>query len=290
MLAALAWLGWHWASSPAVAIVGAVFIIFFFSIVLAIEFVTMRFVGGGDPSPRPTWPELGRAWLGETVAALRVIAWRQPLRRREAPDQLTTAPGQPAKRGVVLVHGFVCNRGFWTPWMKALRTRGHCFVAVNLEPVFGSIDDYVPIIEKAVAEVSRVSGMPPVLLCHRMGGLAARAWLCAANAAPRVDHVITIGSPHQGTWLAQFSHLTNGIQMKRQGEWLRSLAQKETAQGKAKFTCWYTNCDNIVFPASTATLPGADNRLVRGVAHVELAFHPQVMGESLALIGRQSAR
>lgn len=290
LLAALAWLGWHWASSPAVAIGGAVFILFFFSIVLAIEFITMRFVGGGDPAPRPTWPQLGRAWLGETVAALRVFAWRQPFRWRELPDQLTAAPGQPARRGVVFIHGFVCNRGFWTPWMKVLLARGHCFAAVNLEPVFGSIDDYVPIIEKAVVEVTRATGMPPILVCHSMGGLAARAWLCTADAASRVDHVITIGSPHHGTWLAQFSHLANGIQMKRQGEWLHCLSQKETTQGKPKFTCWYTNCDNIVFPATTAALPGADNRLVRGVAHVELAFHPQVMRESLALIGREAAR
>ena len=45
--------------------------------------------------------------------------------------------------------------------------------------------------------------------------------------------------------------------------------------------CWYTNCDNIVFPPSTATLPGADNRLVRGVAHVQLAFVPEVIERTL---------
>jgi hypothetical protein len=31
-------------------------------------------------------------------------------------------------------------------------------------------------------------------------------------------------------------------------------------------------------------LPGADNRLVRGVAHVQLAFRPEVMAASLELI------
>lgn len=290
LFAALAWLGWYWQDAPVAAVAGTVFILFFFSLVLAIEFVTMRYVSGGDPAPRPTWGELGRAWFGETIAALRVFAWRQPFRWREVPDHLAAAPGGPSRRGVVFVHGFVCNRGFWTPWMKELRARGHCFVAVNLEPVFGSIDDYVPIIGKAVDQVTRATGLPPVLVCHSMGGLAARAWLCAASAESRVYHVITIGSPHHGTWLAQFSHLKNGTQMKREGDWLRCLEQQEAGGGKEKFTCWYTNCDNIVFPASTATLPGADNRLVRGVAHVELAFHPDVLRESLALIGRDTPR
>jgi hypothetical protein len=50
------------------------------------------------------------------------------------------------------------------------------------------------------------------------------------------------------------------------------------------FTCWYSNCDNIVFPTSTAMLPGADNRLLRGAAHVQLAFVPEVMHATLDLL------
>src|SRR6185369_11352998 len=179
---------------------------------------------------------------------------------------------------------FVCNRGFWTPWLKELRTRDHLFIAVNLEPVFGSIDEYVPIIEQAVRRITDVTGLPPVLVCHSMGGLAARAWLCAMAADARVRQVITIGSPHHGTWLARFSHLTNGRQMRQDSEWLRRLERSGDAKRNALFTCWYSNCDNIAFPASTGTLASADNRLVRGAAHVDLGFHPQVMAESLARI------
>jgi hypothetical protein len=47
------------------------------------------------------------------------------------------------------------------------------------------------------------------------------------------------------------------------------------------FTCYYSSCDNIVFPVSTATLPGADNRYVNGVAHVHLAFQPQLCDDVL---------
>lgn len=284
LAAALAWLAWHWRDSPWTALAGFALIAFFYSLVLATEFVALRLVGGGDPAPRPTWPELARAWVSETLAAPLVFSWRQPFRWRAEPDHLDPAPGQPPRRGVVLIHGFVCNRGFWTPWMQELRARGHCFTAVNLEPIFGSIDAYVPIVEAAVDRVTRATGMPPVLVCHSMGGLAARAWLCAKNADARVHRVITIGSPHHGTWLAGFSHLTNGRQMRRQGEWLRCLEEQGGAIDLAKFTCWYSNCDNVVFPASTATLDGADNRLVLGVAHVALGFHPQVMRDSLALI------
>jgi triacylglycerol esterase/lipase EstA (alpha/beta hydrolase family) len=129
----------------------------------------------------------------------------------------------------------------------------------------------------------------PVLVCHSMGGLAARAWLRAMSADARVHHVITIGSPHHGTWIARFSQLTNGRQMRLQSEWLQRLEQAVDPRRNALFTCWYSNCDNIAFPASTGSLPGADNRLVRGAAHVDLGFHREVMAESLARITAEVA-
>jgi triacylglycerol esterase/lipase EstA (alpha/beta hydrolase family) len=162
---------------------------------------------------------------------------------------------------------------------------GHPFIAVNLEPVFGSIDEYVPVIEEAVHRIERATGKAPVLVCHSMGGIAARAWMRATSAEHRVHHIITIASPHAGTWLARFSRVTNGRQMRPDSEWMAQLAQSSGPARNARFTCWYSNCDNVVFPASAATLDGADNRLVRGVGHVALGFHHEVMAESLAKIG-----
>ena len=165
-----------------------------------------------------------------------------------------------------------------------MQGRGHAFVAVNLEPVFGSIDDYAPQIDAAVRQVTLATGLAPLLVCHSMGGLAARAWLRRMNGQARVHHVVTIGTPHRGTWLARFGHGQNSRQMRLQSDWHTRLDQDLPADSHALFTCWYSNCDNIVFPAATATLPGADNRLVRGAAHVQLAFQPQVMNATLALL------
>ena len=146
------------------------------------------------------------------------------------------------------------------------------------------IDGYTQAIEAAVRQVTDATGQPPVLVCHSMGGLAARAWLRAHAADDRVHHVVTIGTPHHGTWLGRFSHLANGRQMRQGSEWLQALQREELRARAEKFTCWYSNCDNIVFPASTATLEGADNRLVLGVAHVHLAFDDRVIADSLAKI------
>ena len=283
---ALGWLAFYWRSSPWVACAGFVAIALSYSAFLGLEFIALRFAGRGDPAPRPTWGELARAWAGETLMAPRVFCWRQPFRWNAVPDNLEPAANLQGRRGAVLIHGFVCNRGFWTPWLRRLKAQDRAFVAVNLEPVFGAIDDYVSLIDSAVLKVTAATGLPPVMVCHSMGGLAVRGWLRSMQADARVHHVITIGTPHRGTWLGRFSHVRNGSQMRLGSDWLSELGTYSSAARHAAFTCWYSNCDNIVFPASTATLPGADNRLVRGVAHVDLAFQPAVMSESLAILAR----
>ena len=283
LLAAMAWLAWHWDGSIVFAIGGALLILFSYSLVLALEFVALYFIARGDTTPLPTWREILRAWAGETLSTVQVFCWRMPFRWREVPDLVNDAD-LAGRRGVVFVHGFVCNRGIWTPWLRMLASQRRAFVAVNLEPLFGSIDGYSSLIDDAVLRVTNTTGMPPVLVCHSMGGLAARAWLRSMQADERVAHIITIASPHGGTWLGRFSHLPNGRQMRIQSEWLNDLGRNASAGPKVAFTCWYSNCDNIVFPTSTATLAGADNRLVRGVAHVDLAFDKRVMRESLECI------
>ncbi|MDF1486440.1 alpha/beta fold hydrolase [Ramlibacter sp. H39-3-26] len=278
LLAALAaWLAWALPRWPLLAAAGALLILFGYAAVLGAECALMHWANRGDPAPRASLAQVLRAWWGEAGMSPRVFYWRQPLRANAVPDLLSPGPGAP-QRGVVLVHGYLCNRGFWNPWLQALRARGQVCIAVNLEPPFGPIDGYAATIDAAVRRATAATGLPPVLVCHSMGGLAARAWLRAwPDAAARVRRIVTIGAPHHGTWLARFSGRENVRQMRRRGPWLRALRAHEPAGRAALFTCWYSNCDNVVFPASTATLAGADNRFIAGVAHVGMAFHPQVM-------------
>jgi len=274
LLAALLW-GWvAWtAGHPGWAVAGAAFIVGAYALVLALEFALLRVTHGDDPTPRATPSQLLRAWWGEVRAAPRVFCWRQPFRSRRWPDHL---PGDAqGRRGLLLVHGFFCNRGVWNAWLQRLTAQGVPFVAVNLEPVTGSIDEYVEILEQALQQLERCTGAPPVVVAHSMGGLAFRRWLAEAGEAGdrRVHHTVTIGTPHRGTWLARWALSKNTREMRIDSPWQQLLGAREPAQRPARFTCFYSHCDNIVFPPTTATLRGADNRHVPGVAHVDMVDH-----------------
>jgi triacylglycerol lipase len=280
---AVAWLAWRWPASPLQAIAGAILVPMSAPAVLAIELLIVARIARRDaPVPIPSPMQLASAWVLETVHWFRTFWWRQPFRWRAVADDVRDDVD--GRVGIVFVHGFMCNRGFWTPWMQRVQASGHPFAAVNLEPVFTSIDDYAATIADAVQRMTQVTGLPPILVCHSMGGLAARAWWRAFGGQQQVLRIVTIGSPHRGTWLARFSQKPNGRQMRRHSDWLRGVEQSERAQPLPPMTCWYSNCDNVVFPASTATLPTADNRFIAGQPHVGLAFHPAVMEGCLALL------
>ena len=256
--------------------------------VLGLEFLLLGIFRRPSATPSPSVRELVGAWRGEVAAAARVFGWLQPFRSNAEPDHLPAQPGGP--RGVVLVHGLFCNRGIWTPWLRRLRTRGVPFSAVNLEPLFSSIDRYAAAIDSAVEQMARATGQPVLLVGHSMGGLAIRAWLDAFGADDRVHRVVTIATPHQGTWLARWAHTTNGRQMRLGSDWLRRLQAREPASRQQRITCFFSDCDNIVFPAEVATLAGADNRHLPGTGHVQMVFHAAVFDEVERWLATPAAR
>lgn len=279
LLLVAALLAWGWRSGEhGWALLGMALVLGGHALVLGIEFLLLRAAHGpGDPTPHATAAQLLRAWWGETLAAPTVFCWRQPFRSTAHADHLPAdARG---RRGVLFIHGFVCNRGLWNPWLVRLRAQGVPFVAVNLEPVFGSIDDYGPRIEAGMRQLEAATGLPPVIVAHSMGGLALRRWWSEQGDDRRVHHVITIGTPHAGTWLARFAMSPNARQMRQRGAWLTGIASREPAARAQRFTCFYSHCDNIVFPPATATLPGAHNVHLPGVAHVHMADRPEPWAE-----------
>jgi pimeloyl-ACP methyl ester carboxylesterase len=271
---------WQYSSFLAAALFVATLLIY--SVVLAGQFAALRWPNLDDRIPTPGLKRLVRAWGMEVVAAARVFFWWQPFRSGAHPDCLNASG-----RGVVLVHGFLCNRGVWSPWLAELEHRNAPYIALNLEPVFGSIDQYVDLLDQSIRCMNRVTGLPSLIVCHSMGGLVARAWMRKFKDSGLIHHVVTIGTPHEGTRLAKRiwhpSAMVNASQMRRGSPWLSQMAQSETSTMRQQITCYYSDCDNIVTPASSATLEGADNRSALGLPHVAMALDSRIMRESLAM-------
>ncbi|MCF8169040.1 MAG: alpha/beta fold hydrolase [Rhodoferax sp.] len=216
-----------------------------------------------------------RSLWGEMGAGFKIFIFRQPW-STEAP-QWQPALGTTPRIPVVLVHGYMCNHRIWDDVALTLRTQGHAVFAVNLEPLFTSIDRYAPIIENAVDTLCRQTGAQQVALVgHSMGGLAIRAWLRAQGAA-RAAQVITLGTPHAGTQIVPWTHTPNGKQMCWQSDWLSELAASESAELRARMRIALTPQDNIVYPQRAQVLPSVLPTVFDGIGHVEMCLDPQVI-------------
>lgn len=177
-----------------------------------------------------------------------------------------------ARIPVIVVHGYVSNRGTVSPLVHALDAAGVGPVYVpSLPLIFAPIEEFAAHLDRVLDEVTAATRQPKaILVCHSMGGLIARC-LLAQHGAGRLQAVITLGSPHHGTSLAPLGTGANARQMRRGSAFLRSLELAEGEAGPAcPVTSLYTVHDNLVAPQDSSCLSWARNVAFHGVGHLAM--------------------
>ena len=103
---------------------------------------------------------------------------------------------------VLFVHAYLSNRGQWWWLRRGLRRCGVAVATINLEPPLQSIDRFAEQLGQRIEAVLAETGAKRlVLVGHSMGGLVARAYV-QRDGLGRVAELITIGTPHHGSWFA----------------------------------------------------------------------------------------
>jgi triacylglycerol lipase len=179
-------------------------------------------------------------------------------------------PRRAEQRTIVLVHGYLANRGPLLPLAGYLRARGHKQIlayeyrgAAGIEQAAIGLRDFLR---------ARVRGGRIDLVCHSLGGLVARVYLQQLGGARRVDRCITLGTPHRGTYNAYWVTSRVGRELRPDSALLARLeASRATAAG-VHFASIVAGSDNIVIPRVFAS-----NDLVvhvPGLGHMGLLFSP----------------
>jgi triacylglycerol lipase len=220
-------------------------------------------------------------------------SWAMPFRTFHKRDVV-----HPSGLPVLLLHGYGGNSGYWHALSKVLMRSNITHHAIELEPVLGDIDNYVPAIRVAVEALCKDSGYAGIIIvAHSMGGLAARAYM-RGHGRDRIAQLVTLGTPHHGTGIANFGAGINSSQMRWRGDaqhgtqsaWLRSLDESEGKATRARIVSIFSHHDNIVSPQTSSRLDGARMIEYEGIGHVSLALHPLIQARILAEIRNASAR
>lgn len=246
---------------------------------LGVEFITGALIDR-RPISRLGPVDAARLWLVESLRSFVVFNIDQPWRANFAERPIVSDPARPA---VLLVHGYMCNRASWRRWFLAGLPTGWNVATISLEPVYAPVEEYAESLHLAVQKLRASSGAERVtLVCHSMGGLAARAYL-RAKGHDAVARVITIDTPHHGTVFARFAHGKNSRQMRRASDYVRRLAESaETVE----FICFASQHDNLVVPRDSQVLACTEAVWFEKIGHLAMTASDEVLTKLVAVVER----
>ena len=173
-----------------------------------------------------------------------------------------------AHNPVVLVHGFRDSATSMEPMRRWLTTRGWNASAIDLFPSDGTatLEDLgkqlASYVNTSFPDDQRVD-----LVGFSMGGLVCRYYVQRLNGACRVDRLITISAPNQGTWLACLSRKPGCLEMRPRSAFLTSLNQDSESLTRVQFTSIWTPLDLMIVPASSSQMPVGQGQRFLAPAH-----------------------
>jgi len=183
--------------------------------------------------------------------------------------------GQSDRPPVILLHGLFQNRSclFWLQFR--LRSAGYLQTISIGTPPWRDMETLTESLSKKVDELRiRLKVDKVVLVGHSMGGMIARNYIQNRGGAAHVYGMVTLGSPHHGSKLAPFAISHLGKNLLPGCEFLAKFNSVPWPE-QARAISIYTRYDNIVLPADSAKMTGAQIVELDGMGHTSLLFHPR---------------
>jgi hypothetical protein len=200
-----------------------------------------------------------------------------------------------ARIPVVLVHGLIDNRSIFAVMCRSLRRRGFAQVCSwNYSPLSSDIARCAADLGAHIERVCEQTGHERVhVVGHSLGGLIARYHLQRQGGDRRMESLVTLGTPHQGSLLAHVVPTPMIRQLRPGSAILQELAEPMPGC-RTQVTAVYSDLDQIVVPTASGRCEhpdlGARNVLVHGVGHMSLPMHRGVVDEVAAtLAGHRAA-
>ena len=271
-VAALAQYFAPYPKAAALCVIG-VFLALQTGIVVASFAVSRPHAAGTPPEPSPGFLAAVSIFLREWLAYLALFAVIQPFERAWMGDD-TSERIAPGGVPVLLIHGYMCNRGIWWWIRRKLRANGFTVATVNLEPPHGSIDVFADQLHARIETLcANMEAAQVALVSHSMGGLVARAYLRRRGAA-RVAKLVTLAAPHHGTRVAHYGIGENAREMEPDSTWIQNL---QLSKPGVSTLCIWSPADNFIAPQVSARLEGARDKMVPALGHLTELFSPRVL-------------
>jgi pimeloyl-ACP methyl ester carboxylesterase len=183
---------------------------------------------------------------------------------------------------LVLVHGLAGHPGNFMAMRQYLALKGRTRVyaidfgsAESLDLMATMLRDFVDLVvsRNELDADARVD-----IVAHSMGGLVTRLALEDRALAERVACVITMASPHSGTYTARLGATTPTTELRPESPVLARLAHQlpwGEQEGLPRLVALWSASDLIVLPGEGGQVPGAENIELPGYTHYSYFLNPE---------------
>ena len=184
-------------------------------------------------------------------------------------------PPPPPHYPILFVHGFNASAATWLTMVGRFKTDGY----TDQELVNFSYDyrlsnaTTAQTIARKVDSVLLATGAHHVdIITHSMGALSARYYV--RNLLPvgdrRVDAVVNLGGTNHGTITAFGCTPISCTEMRPYSTFVTKLNATDETWGTPRYATWWSGCDEVIYPQTSAKLSGAVNTQTACLKHSDL--------------------
>ncbi len=176
---------------------------------------------------------------------------------------------------LVFVHGHGGNRGNFLlmSWLFRLAGRKRSY-RIHFEGG-QSVEEQAGVLASFVRQVRKVTGEKQVeMVAHSLGGVVARLAIQEHRLASSVKTLITLGTPHHGTYPARYANTVALRELRPDSELVRRLEGRSVPRKVRVVTMWSRN-DLFVLPAESALLDGAEQVDMTPFTHYSYLIDPK---------------
>ena len=183
---------------------------------------------------------------------------------------------------ILLVHGMIDNRSIFTLLRRGLRRRGFGrVVSINYSPLTADVRVAAEWLAEEVESLVAETGYERVhVIGHSLGGLIARYYITRLGGHQRVHTLVTLGTPHGGTFNA-YALPSNLCRQLRPGSDLMRELGDAVPGCTTRFVAYWSDLDQMVFPQRNAALNHPDlmvrNIAIHGTGHMSLPINGDVV-------------
>jgi len=199
-------------------------------------------------------------------------------------------------RPVVFVHGWGCHPAHFAGFRQYFglmgRTRTYAIDLTELD----SLDEMAERLQAFIAEVVRcneLGGEEQIdLVGFSMGGVVARLALQDDETRDRIATLVTMGSPHSGTYLARLAATPLTVELRPGSpamDRLQELQAMQDAPDGPRLVALWSPADTVILPAEGARLDGAVNIQLDEQTHFGFLLHPRSWEAVLRILDDEPA-